>query len=136
MRPSSGQMFATERWQGSSPLTHRFLHLHAVWGHLACCRDFETRWYRLAAPAAHRSKRLPVGLEMVASGHSSSERVCSDGPRCVAWTPVARTGVDVLLSWTFRCHGRFAPDRVPRLRCCQAKLEYCTYIRTSPCTRP
>lgn len=46
---------------------------------------------------------------------------------------VARTGVDVLLSWTFRRHGFFLLGSSSSAPSCQVKLEYCTYIRTSLC---
>lgn len=49
---------------------------------------------------------------------------------------VARTGVDVLLSWTFRWHGLFCLEWSSSAPGCQVKLEFCTYIRTSPSTRP
>lgn len=129
----SGQMLANERLAEPSSSIRWFLHLMAVWGHLASHRDFKTRW---SLPTKHaNSAQIETTyhsgvLEMVASGgHISVSEYLFRWARdvCVAWTSVARTGADVLLSWTFRRHGRLfcCADRASLgSESCQAKLKY------------
>lgn len=85
---------------------------HAVWGHLASHRDVRTRWYSLATPTAHRSKRATtVGLEMVASGLDRLiVESCSDSPRSELGLDSGRTDWRGRFAgpWTFRRRGLLA----------------------------
>lgn len=92
----------------------------------------------------------PTAAQIETTYHSGSSRwwllglctpvsSCSDEPRCEVGLDSSRT------DWRgrFFCRGRFVgmgvscvSDRTPRLRAVKVELESCTYIRSSPCTRP